>query len=127
MAITGTNAKGFALVDGLIRYKGKVWLGKHKEAHQAILLALHSSVLGGHCGITTTYQKVKALFAWPRMKKIVHDYVSACDICAQAKTEHCKLPGLLQPLPIPPMTWHTIILDFIDELPKSKKLTLSWW
>ena len=82
LALTGTNEKGFSLVDGVIRYKGRIWLGSHKEAHTAILLALHSSGLGGHSGITATYQKIKALFAWPHMKQDVKDYISACEVCA---------------------------------------------
>jgi len=68
LALTGSNEKGFSLQDGVIRYKNRIWLGNHKEDQQAILLALHSSGLGGHSGITATYQKVKSLFAWPHMK-----------------------------------------------------------
>lgn len=120
LTLTGSNEKGFSLVDGIIRYKGRIWLGSHKEAHNAILLALHSSGLGDHSGITATYQKIKALFAWPHMKQDVKDYISACEVCAQAKPEHNRLPGLLQPLPIPEFAWHTISLDFIEGLPKSK-------
>lgn len=120
LALHGSNDKGFSLVDGVIKHKGRIWLGNHKEAQQAILLALHSSGLGGHSGITATYQKIKALFSWPNMKQDIQDYVSACEVCAQGKAEHCKLPGLLQPLPVPPSAWHTISLDFIDGLPKSK-------
>jgi hypothetical protein len=55
LALTGSNDKGYSLVDGVIRYKGCIWLGHHKAAHQAVLLALHSSSLGGHNGITATY------------------------------------------------------------------------
>lgn len=43
LAIAGSNDKGFTLVDGIIKYKGRIWLGNHREAHQAILLVLHSS------------------------------------------------------------------------------------
>lgn len=120
LSLTRTNEKGFSLSDGLIRYKNRIWLGNHTEAHQAVLLALHSSGLGGHSGITATYNKIKALFAWPNMKKYVQDYIATCEVCAQAKPEHCRLLGLLQPLPVPSHAWHTISLDFIEGLPKSK-------
>lgn len=63
---------------------------------------------------------MKALFAWPNLKQYVKDYITACEVCTQAKPEHCCLPGLLQPLPIPPDVWHTVSLDFIEGLPKSK-------
>jgi hypothetical protein len=55
------------------------------------------------------------------MKQDVARYVASCSICQQAKSEHIKLPGKLQPLPIPPTAWHTISLDFIECLPKSNK------
>jgi hypothetical protein len=120
LSITGSNDKGFTLTDGIIKYKNRIWLGNHTAAHHAVLLALHSSGLGGHSGITATYNKIKALFAWPQMKKSVQEYIAACEVCAQAKPKHCRLPGLLQPLPVPSHAWHTISLDFIEGLPKSK-------
>lgn len=32
LAITGTNDKGFSSIDGLIKYRGRIWLGNHTEA-----------------------------------------------------------------------------------------------
>ena len=86
-----------------------------------MLLALHSSGLGGHSGITATYQKIKSLFAWPHMKHDIRKYIDACNICQQAKVEHTKTPGTLQPLPIPTHAWTIISLDFVEGLPKSQK------
>jgi hypothetical protein len=54
------------------------------------------------------------------MKESIKHYISACEVCAKAKTEHSRLPGLLHPLPIPKKAWQTISLDFIEGLPKSK-------
>lgn len=119
LSVTGSNEKGFSLVDGVIRYKSRIWLGNHSEAHRAVMLALHSSGLGGHSGITATYQKVKSLFAWPHMKQDIITFVNSCQVCSQAKPEHYKLPGL-QHLPVPHQAWHTICLYFIEGLPKSK-------
>jgi hypothetical protein len=65
--------KGFTCY-GLIKYKERVWLGNNKEAHSAIMLALHDSGLGGHSGFRATYNKIKRLFAWPGMKKAIQDY-----------------------------------------------------
>lgn len=120
MAITGSNDKGFTLVDGVIKYKDIIWLGGNEDAQKAILLALHSSGIGGHSNVTATHHMIKALFAWPHMKKDIHQDVTLCKVCSQAKPEHCKLPNLLQPLPVPPQAWHTVCLDFIKGLPRSK-------
>jgi hypothetical protein len=53
------------------------------------------------------------------LPKSVIAYVQTCEICQQAKSEHVKLPRLLQPLLVPDIAWSTISLDFIEGLPKS--------
>jgi hypothetical protein len=121
LSISKTNDQGFSLVDGIIRHKGKIWLGNHVEAQQAVLTALHHSGLGGHSGPLVTYQKVNQMFSWPAMKQMVYQFVHQCSICQQAKSEHNKYPGKLQPLPIPPEAWHSVGLDFIEGLPTSGK------
>ena len=94
-------------------------MGCNELAQQHILQALHSSGVGGHSGIRATYERVKKLFAWPRMKHSVQVFVSGCTVCQQAKVEHVKSPGLLQPLPVPTKPWEMISLDFVEGLPKS--------
>ncbi|KAK1651826.1 hypothetical protein QYE76_069631 [Lolium multiflorum] len=55
------------------------------------------------------------------------DFVLEADACAtgvvcqQAKSEHVRYPGKLQPLPIPKEAWHTVGMDFIEGLPVSNK------
>jgi hypothetical protein len=120
LSLTGSNDKGYTLVDGVIRYKSKIWLGNHSEAHRAILQALHASGVGGHSGVTATYHKIKVLFAWPNMKTDVKKLISECTICSQSKSEHCKLPGLLQPLEVPTQAWPVVCLDCIEGFPSSK-------
>jgi hypothetical protein len=39
-------------------------------------------------------------------------------VCQQAKVEHVKSPGLLQPLPIPTQPWEMVSLDFIVGMPR---------
>jgi hypothetical protein len=94
-------------------------LGNNREAHHAILLSLHDSGVGGHSGILGTYQRIKSLFSWPKMKEDIMKYVRQCSVCQQAKAEHIRIPGLLNPLPIPTEAWNTINLDFVEGLPKS--------
>nr|XP_051210878.1 uncharacterized protein LOC127328311 [Lolium perenne] len=119
LSLSGTNAEGFELRDGVIRKKGRVWVGGNSLAQQHILQALHDSGIGRHSGTLATYQRIKKLFDWPNLKQSVQDFVQRYDTCQRAKAEHTKLPGLLQPLPVPPSAWHTISLDFIEGLPKS--------
>jgi hypothetical protein len=87
LALTGSNEHGYSLQEGVIIYKGRIWLGANGEAHKAILLSLHGSALGGHSGIQGTYHKIKKMFYWPHMKKDITSYVKACSTCQQAKSE----------------------------------------
>ena len=121
LSISSPDAQGYSLHDGVIKYNDRIWLGNHQEAKQAIMLALHTSGIGGHSGITATYNKVKSLFAWLQLKNDVINYISRCTVCQQAKSEHIRTPGLLQPLPIPEKAWDIISLDFIEGLPKSAR------
>jgi hypothetical protein len=121
LSISSPNIKGCSLTDGVIRHHGKIWLGKQEQAHDAVLQALHNSGLGGHSGIAAIYNKVKSLFSWPGIKQDVTTFVNNCQVCQQSKSEHSRLPGLLQPLPVPTQAWYTIRMDFIEGLPKSRK------
>jgi hypothetical protein len=93
LSLHKSNEQGFTLVDGVIKYQGKIWLGTHLAAQQAVLTTLHSSGLGGHSGALVTYHKIKQLFSWPGMKQDVFKYVHQCMVYQQAKSEHTKLSG----------------------------------
>lgn len=111
----------FTLHDGLIRCSGRVWLGNNELAQQHVMLALHSFGVSEHSGFLATLHRIKQLFAWPNMKKHVKQLVAACETCQQAKVEHVRVPGLLQPLPIVDQARQTICMDFIEGLPKSNR------
>lgn len=121
LSIAGKNEKGFEQINGIIRFKGRVWVGSNALAQQHILQALHDSGIGGHLGVAATYSRVKALFAWPHLKDSVSNFVQQCDTCQRAKVEHTKLPGLLQPLPVPTQAWEVVSLDFVEGLPNSER------
>jgi hypothetical protein len=55
LSIHSPNKQGYSLQQGLIRFKHRVWLGNNSEAHQAILLSVHDSGIGGHSGFLGTY------------------------------------------------------------------------
>lgn len=80
---------------------------------------MHSTAIGGHSGIPVTYRHLKQHFGWTGMKTVVHDFVSSCQVCQQAKPDRSRLPGLLQPLPLPDRAWKMVSLDFIEGLPLS--------
>jgi hypothetical protein len=68
------------LEEGVIKYKGKVWVGHDASMQLKILQSLHSSPVGGHSGFSVTYKRIKELFAWPDMKKMIKQFVAQCTI-----------------------------------------------
>jgi hypothetical protein len=47
--------------------------------------ALHDSTVGGHSEVVVTYIRIKRFFYWPQMKDNIHNWVSSCSVCQQAK------------------------------------------
>lgn len=109
----------FSLHQGLIKFNWRIWLGSNKLLQSQIIQALHDSPVGGHSGIPATFQKIKPLFYWPGMRADIQSYVRSCSICAQAKPDRSKYPGLLSPLPVPRASWEVISMDFVEGLPSS--------
>lgn len=91
----------YTLRDGLIRYKGRLWLPTNMDFTKEIVEAFHVSPLGGHSGLPVTLSRLKNLFYWKGLKQQVRQYVQECPICQQAKPERSRYPGLLAPLPVP--------------------------
>jgi hypothetical protein len=104
----------FSLHNGLLRYKGKVWVGHDPALQNRLIADVHSSAIGGHSGIPVTCRKLKQTFAWKGLKSAVTQFVQTCLVCQQAKPDRTKLLGLLQPLPVPAGAWQTISLDFVE-------------
>jgi hypothetical protein len=120
LAIASPDAQGYELKDGLIRLRGRVWIGSNSALQTKLITAFHSSAIGGHSGADATYQRLKRLFAWTGLKAQVKDFIKQCDVCQHAKHSHSPPAGLLQPLPIPTGPWREITMDFIDGLPMSE-------
>jgi len=114
-----TSCAPFTLSDGVIRHKKRIWVRNNSALQQQIIQAFHSSPLGGHSGVPATTKRIKAFFAWPGLRKHVDVFVKSCPTCQQAKVEHVKYPGLLQPLATPSLAWQVISLDLVEGLPTS--------
>lgn len=109
----------YSLGNGVIKHKGRIWIGNNIPLQHKIFRAFHSSSVGGHSGAPVTYTHLKQLFVWPGMKKQVKHLVQTCQVCQQAKPERIKYPGLLEPLGVPKRPWQHIAMDFIEGLPQS--------
>ena len=124
LALQSPNDQGFNLQQGIIRYKGRIWMGNNSIVQTKLIVALHSSAVGGHSGQHATYHRIKKLFCWKGLKQDVENFIRQCQICQQAKHMHSQPHGLFQPLPIPERAWQNISLGFIEGMPKSDGYTV---
>lgn len=106
----------YSLTNGVLYYKKRIWVGSSPDLRLRLPAAFHSSAIGGHSGFPATYKRMKQLFAWKGMKSAVEDFVKHCQICQQSKPDRARLPGLIQPLPVPHEAWQIISLDFVEGL-----------
>ena len=111
----------FSLEKGLIRFRRRIWLGGGMQIRQRIICTFHDILMEGHSEFPVTYHRIRRLFAWPKMKTHILQYVRCCQICQQAKPDWAASPGLLQPLRVPSQPWEMISMDFADGLSQSSK------
>jgi hypothetical protein len=120
LLLDATSVPEHSFTSGVLWYKRRIVVGNNKQLRDKLIAALHSSIVGGHSGMTATYHRIKSIFYWPGLKKDTEAWIATCPICQCSKHEQCPYPGLLQPLPIPDMAWAHISMDFIEGLPKSQ-------
>jgi hypothetical protein len=119
LVVSSPDEQGYSLNQGIIRLHNRIWIGANTALQTKLISALHYSAVGGHSGITATYQRVKKLFAWTGLRAAVEDFVRQCEVCQHAKHENTSPAGKLQPLPVPELPWQDISMDFVEGLPKS--------
>src|SRR6185436_16768979 len=93
----------------------------NKELRTKLLQEYHDSAISGHLGVEKTTDALMKYYYWPRMNKIVYKYVTSCDECQRNKGRTHQPFGLLQPLTTPTRRWEQVTMDFIVQLPLTKK------
>lgn len=80
LSITPTSIPGYTLSNGILRHKGKILIGTTRDMRSQLLHSFHQSALGGHSGERATYQRIKLVFSWPKMKQDVIHFVKNCSV-----------------------------------------------
>jgi hypothetical protein len=117
LLLDSSSMHDFVWHQGLLKHKGRIWIGNDLVLQQRLISAVHCSVVGGHSGVLVTYRKLKQMFAWKGLKTSVVQFVQSCVVCQQDKPDRTKLPGLLQPMHVPEGACQLISLDFVEGLP----------
>ena len=68
---SGTNSfPGFTFCNGLLFYKGRLYLGDSNQDLKAVMLQqVHDSPVGGHSGYLKTLHKLQKDFIWPGLRQ----------------------------------------------------------
>jgi hypothetical protein len=105
--------------DGLIYYRGKLYVPNVKELRKEVVKQCHDSVTAGHPGKNGTIELVSRYYWWPQMAGFVLSYVEGCDKCQHYRKDiHPK--ALIHPQEVPEGPWQVIGVDLIGPLPMSK-------
>jgi hypothetical protein len=94
---------------------------KDNQMRTTILLEHHDIDISGHLGIDKTLENIMRNFYWPKMGKDIRRYIQSCDTCQRNKNVNQQPAGLLQPLKTPTHRWEQIAMDFIVQLPLTRK------
>lgn len=77
----------FQVLQGILFYKGKLYIPSSSSIKNILLDEFHSSPVGGHSGIHKTYGRLKENVYWQGMKNDVTAFVNSCLTCQQMKTQ----------------------------------------
>lgn len=108
---------------GLIMHGDLVFVPDANSLRLRVLKLKHDHPTAGHPGKDKTAKLVMRDFYWPKLRSFVSDYVRSCVSCSRNKPRRHKPYGFLRPLPVAERPWHSISMDFIEQLPASDGYT----
>ena len=115
------SASGLLLLDSCVYIPD--YQPKRGSLRTHVLQSKHNHPTASHFGHNKTLELLRHDYVWPNIRSDCKKYVSQCILCTRNKyLQHCPY-SLLQPLPIPEQPWHSISMDFIEQLPSSNSFT----
>lgn len=106
---------------GLYIQNNRIVVGEYYPVIEFIMSSAHDDSLYGHKGFDKTYETIRKDFTWNKMYSDIKHYCETCKVCQTSKSRTAKEQGLLQPLQLPTRKWGSISMDFICNLPKTRK------
>ena len=61
-----------------------------KEQRSQLIEEAHSSAIGGHKGVTKTYNRIRQIYYWENMKLDIQKYIQLCSQCQLKKLVRVK-------------------------------------
>jgi len=89
------------------------------ELRETVLRESHDLPVAGHFGAKKTFEKVKELYYWPKMKKACVEYVKKCAVCKANKSSQLKRMGFMGKHREVSSPMEVVSSDLIGPLPRS--------
>ena len=109
---------------GFLLHEGVVYIPTGGDLRTHVLKACHDHLLVGHPGQTKTLELPHHDYFWPKMCEDVITPVKSCITCGHAKARQHQPYGTLHQLLILKHPWHSISMDFIEQLPPSSDYSM---
>ena len=99
------------------------YLDEDPNLQHKVLRETHDSPIGGHPGISNTWNLIKRKYQGPGLHKFVEQYVKGCARCQENKPHTNLKKALLQPfdIHIDEGPFKYVSMDLIMDLPLSEK------
>ena len=108
---------------GFLLHEDIIFVPNIGDLRTRVLKVCHDHPVAGHPGQTKTLELLRRDYFWPKMREDVVAFVKSCVTCGRAKARRHQPYGTLQQLPIPERPWHSVSMDFIEQLPTSSGFT----
>lgn len=95
---------------------GRRWVVPKKCIWQ-VIRANHDDI--GHFAVDKSIERIKSLYWFPKMKKVVSKYIKNCLNCIYSKTVHGKKEGKLFSIPKFARPFHTLHIDHLGPFVKT--------
>jgi transposase InsO family protein len=103
--------------DGRLYYSGLLYVPDYDPLRFELLRRHHEVPSAGHPGRAKTLELLCRRYYWPRMRRMVDQYLRNCHTCQRIRTPRHAPFGVLKPLPVPVRPWKSISMDFVTGLP----------
>jgi transposase InsO family protein len=116
----GPEVGKWKMENGILHFEGRYYIPSGLLRRE-LLKQNHDDPHAGHFGYEKTLELLRRKYWWPNMPGDVREYVTSCTKCSLAKPTRHKPYGLLQSLPVPQGPRKDWTMDFITDLPPSKR------
>ncbi|KAF0682258.1 ADP-ribose glycohydrolase OARD1-like, partial [Aphis craccivora] len=84
-----------------------------------IIKEFHENPLGGHQGITRTYNKILQQYQWQGMRAQIRKYIKKCPVCQINKTPNRTIKELMVITTTASKPFEKVFMDIVGPLNKS--------